>query len=95
MNMELLKRPSTIIPLAASLTSLAMVLVHAAMYGVTHETDEGTAAHVFQLLMAAQLPVIAYFTLKWLPEAPKQALLILAMHAVAASAAMVAVVLLT
>jgi hypothetical protein len=34
-----------------------MVLGHAAMFGVVHEADEGTAAHVFQLLMAAQVPL--------------------------------------
>ena len=34
-----------------SFAALAMVLGHAAMFGVVHEADEGTAAHIFQLLI--------------------------------------------
>ena len=67
MNVGLVKRPSAFLPLAMSLAALAMVLGHAAMYGVTHEADEGTAAHIFQILMAAQVPIVAFFVMKWLP----------------------------
>jgi len=42
-----------------------MVLGHAAIYGIVHETDEGPAAHIFQILMAAQVPVVAFFAIKW------------------------------
>ena len=38
--------------------------------------------------MAAQLPIIAYFAIRWLPRAPRQALSILAIQAGAALAAL-------
>ena len=57
----LLRRPSALIPLAMSATALATVVVHVAMFGTARQADEGTAAHLWQLLMAAQLPVIAFF----------------------------------
>jgi len=72
-----------------------LVLGHAAVFGVVHEADEGAAAHIFQLLMAGQVPVVAYFALKWLPLAPGQTLLILALQASAALAAFAAVYWLT
>jgi hypothetical protein len=64
MNVPTMKQPSAFLPLAMSLAALLMVLGHAAIFGVVHEADEGTAAHVFQLLMAAQVPVVAFFAIK-------------------------------
>jgi hypothetical protein len=37
-------RPSAFLPIAMSLTALAVVLGHIAMYGVVREADEGAAA---------------------------------------------------
>ena len=59
------------------------------------ETDEGTAAHIFQLLMVAQVPVVGFFIVKWLPRAPGPTLPVLALQAGAALAAIAAVVVLT
>ena len=84
----ILKRPSAFLPLAMSLTALAVVLGHVAMFGAAREADEGTAAHLWQLLMAGQLPVIAYFAFRWLPQAPRSALRVLALHLGAACAAL-------
>ena len=95
MNVPSLKQPSAFLPVAMSLTALALMLGHAAIFGIVHEADEGTAAHIFQLLMAVQLPIIAYFALKWLPRAPRQALQILALQAGAALAAIASVAFLT
>lgn len=95
MNVPSIKQPSAFLPLAMSLAALALVLGHAAIFGVVHEADEGTAAHIFQLLMAAQVPIVAFFALKWLPRAPRQALQVLALQAGAALAAMAAVFFLT
>ena len=61
-NDSLLKQPSAWIPITLSLAALAIVLGHAAIFGIVHETDEGTAAHLWQILMALQLPIVAYFT---------------------------------
>jgi hypothetical protein len=80
-NVPLLRHPSAYLPLAMSLAALALVLGHAAVYGVIHEADEGTAAHVWQMLMAAQLPIVAYFLLKWLPRRPAESLKVLAILA--------------
>ena len=91
MNFSLMKQPSGFIPMAMSLAALALVVGHIAIFGVVHEADEGTAAHLWQLLMAGQLPVMAYFALKWVPQAPGQALAVLLLQAVAALTACVPV----
>jgi hypothetical protein len=87
MNVLSMKKPSALIPIAMSLAALALVLGDIAMFGVAHEADEGAAAHLWQLLMAGQVPVVAYFALKWLPRAPGQALRVLALQVAAALAA--------
>jgi hypothetical protein len=69
MNVPPMKQPSALLPLAMSVAALALVLGHIAVFGVVHEADEGTAAHLWQLLMAGQVPVVAYFAMKWLPRA--------------------------
>lgn len=84
----LLKRPAAWLPLAMSLAAGAVALVHVAMFGATHEPDEGLAAHVFQLLMAAQVPVVVLFANHWLPRAMLLALRVLALQIAAAMAAL-------
>jgi hypothetical protein len=89
------RRPAAFLPLAMSFVALAMVLGHFAIYGIVPETDEGTPAHVFQLLMILQGPIIALFAVRWLRRAPLPTLQLLACHAAAAAAAIVAVLYLT
>ena len=84
----MLKKPSAFLPLAMSLAALTVVLVHIAIFGTAREADEGAAAHLWQLLMAAQLPLLAFFAFRWLPRSPKQALLIMSLQASAAVAAL-------
>jgi hypothetical protein len=88
MNISIMKKPSAFLPLAMSFGALATVLVHVAMFGVAREADEGTAAHVWQILMAAQIPIVGFFAIKWLPRTPSQALLVLALQGGAALAAL-------
>ena len=88
MDDVLLKRPSALIPVAMSGAALATVIGYAAMFGTAHQADEGAAAHVWQLLMVGQVPVVAFFAIQWLPTQPKQALLVLALQVGAAAAAM-------
>ena len=76
MHFELLKRPSAYVPLAMSIAALSIVLGYAAMFGTAQQVDEGTAAHVWQMLMAGQIPVIAFFVFKWFSSQPKQASLV-------------------
>ena len=82
-----MKHPSAWLPLVMSCAALALVLGHVAMFGAVREEDEGTAAHIFQILMVAQVPVVAFFAIQWLPRTPKQALLVLALQGVAMLAA--------
>ena len=88
----LIKEPSAFFPIVMSAAALAIVFTYLAMHGVTREPDEGTAAHLWQLLMAGQIPVIAFFAIKWLPRRPRQSLLILALQAFAWIIPIVAVI---
>lgn len=91
---RMMKQPSAFLPVAMSLGALATVLLHVARFGVAREPDEGTAAHIWQLLMAAQIPIIAFFAIKWLPRAPREALPVLALQVGAVLAALAPVFLL-
>ncbi len=84
----MMKHPSAFLPVAMSFAALATVLGHVAIYGAVREADEGAAAHIFQLLMIAQAPIVAFFAIKWLHRTPRQALYMLALQAVAALAAL-------
>ena len=81
---SLLKRPSALIPLAMSAAAIAVIVTYVALFGTARQEDEGTAAHLWQLLMAGQLPVIAFFAIKWLPIQPGRALGVLALQVTAA-----------
>lgn len=84
----MLKQPSAFFPVAMSFAALATVLAHVVMFGATREADEGTAAHIFQLLMTAEVPFVAFFAIKWFPRNPRQALQVLALQVGAALAAL-------
>jgi hypothetical protein len=86
-EVALMKQPSALLPIAMSVAALVLVLVHVTIFGAVREPDEGTAARVWQLLIAGQVPVVLYFAMKWLPKAPGQALRVLALQAVAILAA--------
>lgn len=77
--------PSAYVPLAMSLAAVAFMILYVARFGVSHEPghDEGAPARLFQLVMLAQLPIIGYFALRWLPRAPKQGLAVVALQALA------------
>ena len=80
-----MKLPSALLPPAMSFAALTVVLVHVAAFGIVHEADEGTAAHIWQLLMAGQVPIVAFFAGNWLPRTPRQALQVLALQGGAAA----------
>ena len=89
-----LKHPSGFLPVVMSLGALATVLMFLAMHGPAPQADEGAAAHIWQLLMAAQVPIVLFFDVRWVPESPRHAVPVLALQAVAALAAMAPVYLL-
>jgi hypothetical protein len=77
-----------------SIAALGAVLYHIARFGTAPQADEGTAAHIWQLLMAGQLPVVAFYAIKWLPLAPGTAWKVLALQFGAALGALAPVYLL-
>lgn len=84
----MMKRPSAFLPVTMSFVALAMVLGYLAVFGAAREADEGTAAHIFQLLMIAQVPIVSAFAIKWLPESPRSALAVLMLQVAAGLAAL-------
>jgi hypothetical protein len=87
---DVLHRPSAFLPLVMSVAALGLVLGHVAMVGTVaaHQADEGASAHIFQLLIAGQVPLVAFFAIKWLPRAPRLSLSVLALQAAAVVAAL-------
>ena len=89
---DILKDPSAFVPVAMSLAALVVLAVAAieaflsGAGGLVREADEGIAAHLWQILMAGQLPILIFFAIKWLPRAPKQTLSVIALQAGAALA---------
>ncbi len=90
----MLKHPSAFVPVVMSVGALATVLAFIGLHGTAPQSDEGAAAHIWQLLMAGQVPIVLVFAIKWLPRSPRQALPILGLQIGAALAAMAPVFLL-
>ncbi len=85
--MDLVKRPSAWIPIMLPIGILLMLLITLATTGLVRQEDEGVQAHLFQLWLVVEVVMIAFFALKWVPRAPKQALLILLAQIIASLAA--------
>jgi hypothetical protein len=79
------------LPIAMSLAALIAVLFQIVTFGAARQSDEGTMAHIWQLLMAGQVPILIFYALRWLPRARKTALRVIAVQLAAAVAAMVPV----
>lgn len=90
----ILKHPSAFLPVAMSTGAFATVLIYLALHGTAPQADEGAAAHIWQVLMAAQAPIVLFFAIRWVPQSPRQALPILALQVLAALTAMAPVFLL-
>jgi hypothetical protein len=84
-----LKKPTAFIPLLMSASALSVVLFSVAIFGVDRKpADEGATAHIWQLLMAGQLPFIAVFAIRWLSRIPGNAIYVLALQIAAILTAM-------
>ena len=59
MRWSTLRQPTAVVPIAMSLAALALIFWHIAVAGVARQADEGAEAHLWQLLMAGQIPIIA------------------------------------
>jgi hypothetical protein len=73
------------VPIAIPLFFIALAVRHVSLYGPAVEPDEGTEAHLFQLLMPVSLVVSGYFALTWLPRVPRVAAVVLAVQLAAAA----------
>ncbi len=91
---QLLRNPSAYLPPLMSLAALITVGVHVALFGVARQADEGTAAHIWQILIAAQLPIIGFFAVKWFSRDPLRGFAVLVLQAVAVFVALLPVYLL-
>jgi hypothetical protein len=80
-----------LIPVAMSLLALMLIAVEVSIHGVRPERDEGALAHLYQLLVVGQIPVISFFVLRWLRQAPLQGLRVVVAQALALAAALVPV----
>jgi peptidoglycan/LPS O-acetylase OafA/YrhL len=87
-SLRMISFPSAFLPLAMSAAALATIVVGLVIHGTAPQADEGTAAHIWQLLMGCQVLFVAYFALRWVPQSPKQALPILILQLAAVLAAL-------
>ena len=55
----LMKQLSAFLPQAMSMVALATVVIHIVRFGAAREADEGTSAHIFQLLLVLILQALA------------------------------------
>lgn len=94
MDTEIGKKPGAWLPVLMSLGALALVALQLAIHGIQPEADEGAVAHLWQLLMLTQLPLIAAFAFRWLRRARRQTLTILAAQLLALASAALPVFLL-
>ena len=74
-------------PVLLSTAASSLVVEFLVRFGKVRQADEGTEAHLFQLLMVLRVPVIGYFAVRYLPQQPRQALVVLGIQAIAGLAA--------
>ncbi|AHX15224.1 hypothetical protein CH75_19865 [Dyella jiangningensis] len=87
MNYGAFRHPSAWLPMAMSLAALCIVAGHLIFVGTAREADEGAAAHLFQLLMAGQVPIILFFAVKWFKRATATALSVILVQVMAGAIA--------
>ena len=80
----MMKRPSAFLPFAMSLGALTAVVLQVTLHGTAPQADEGAAAHIWQLLMLAQAPIILFFGVRWVRASPRLGGAILALQVAAA-----------
>jgi hypothetical protein len=59
-----------ILPLAMTFTVIAVGVIRAVQIGGFREPDENAAAHLFQLFMPAEVPIVALFAATQWPRDP-------------------------
>jgi hypothetical protein len=83
-----IRKPSAWIPIVMSLLVLGTMLISFAISGLpARQPDEETAAHLFQIWLVIEVLLVSFFAIKWLPQRPKPALVVLAIQIISALAA--------
>jgi hypothetical protein len=77
------KLPSAWVPIAMSSLAVIILVVHIIKFGTAPEFDEGVSAHLWQLLMVGQVPVIGWFLLRWSRISPRRSAWVIAAQVVA------------
>lgn len=88
---NLVRTPSAYLPILMSLAALGTVLVSVFLFGARHDADEGAAAHLFQLLVAGQAPLIVWFAVRGRRTLARQAAIILGLQLAAIGLALLPV----
>jgi hypothetical protein len=81
--LDLARRPSGFIPIAMSLGALAVVVLAILTGQARRQADEGAAAHIWQLLIAGQAPILLFFLVRGFQKDARATLTVLALQAVA------------
>jgi hypothetical protein len=68
--------------------ALTVVLLRLALFGAAPEPDEGAAAHLWQILMTCQAPIILFFAIRWLRSDPRGTMSVLGFQLLAIAVAM-------
>lgn len=89
--LTLIHKPSGYLPIAMSLAAMLLVVGVVKIYGVARESDEGAAAHMFQLLLFAEPPILVFFAFKWLTKDRAAALSVLVLQCVGVGLALLPV----
>jgi hypothetical protein len=87
----LVRKPSAFTPIIMSFIALGVVLIAIAIGAAKPEPDENAGAHIWQLMMAGQLPFLGWFVLRWLRQNLRAGLPILALQIAAFVAALLPV----
>ena len=94
MNISTFKPPTAWIPIAMSLAALCTVLARLALFWTAPQSDEGAAAHIFQLLIAGEVPILIFYAVKSLPRSPKASMQVIGVQILAVVAALAPIYLL-
>jgi len=89
--MDIGKKLSAWSPVIMSIGALVLVGAQIAMHGTQPVSDEGALAHLWQLLVLGQVPIIGFFVFRWLKVYPRQGAIILVAQLLAVASALVPV----
>jgi hypothetical protein len=91
MKVQIGRKRSAWSPVIMSIGALVLVGVQITLHGAQPERDEGLLAHLWQLLILGQVPIIGFFVFRWVRTYPRQGAAVLAAQVLAAALALASV----